>query len=80
MAVRSLSTANAELEELDEPAAEEPEELEELAPARVAEAPVALDPDPLDELLALEALVVPLAETTSPTCPDSETIVPSWGA
>jgi hypothetical protein len=37
------------------------------------------DPDELDELL-LEDLVVPLADTTSPTCPESETIVPSSGA
>ena len=32
------------------------------------------------EELPLEALVVPLADTTSPTCPESETIVPSSGA
>ncbi len=42
----------------------------------VAELP---DPDELEELL-LEALVVPLPETTSPTCPESETIVPLCGA
>ena len=37
------------------------------------------EPDELEELL-LEALVVPLADTTSPTCPESETIVPLCGA
>jgi hypothetical protein len=79
---RSLRTANAELEELDE----EEDDLEELdeplappsAEAPVAAAPVSA-PDPLEELL-LEALVVPLGETTSPTWPVSETIVPSSGA
>lgn len=78
--LRSLRTANAELEELD--AAEELDELEApvaLRPlAPVAPAPLA--PDPLEELLELEALVVPLPDTTSPTCPDSETIVPLSGA
>jgi hypothetical protein len=43
-------------------------------------APVALDPDPLDELLELDAFVVPLPDTTSPTWPESETIVPLSGA
>jgi hypothetical protein len=37
------------------------------------------DPEELEELL-LEALVVPLPETTSPTCPESKTIVPLCGA
>jgi hypothetical protein len=61
---------------LEEP---EPEELDEEPPAALEDpaaerpvpeallAPAALDPDPLDELSALEALVVPLADTTSPT-------------
>jgi hypothetical protein len=81
---RSLSTAKDELEELEEfealeeldapVAADRPEE-EALPPD--AEVP---DPDDPDELLLLDALVVPLADTTSPTCPESETIVPSPGA
>jgi hypothetical protein len=79
---RSLSTAKAELEELEEPEPEEDEE--EVPPVErpvAAEEPVAELPDPeeLEELL-LEALVVPLPETTSPTCPESETIVPLCGA
>jgi hypothetical protein len=80
--LRSLRTANAELEELDAL-----EELEALLVAPVAERPVApvpapavLAPEPPDELLELDALVVPLPETTSPTWPDSETIVPLSGA
>ena len=64
-----------EPDELAEPAAERPA-LDEEAPA----APVALDPDPLEELVVLEALVVPLPDTVSPTWPESETIVPSSGA
>ena len=85
--VRSLSTANAELEEpeaeeppvaLEDPvAAERPEEA-------AAEAPVALVPAPRIPIrwrsCALEALVVPLAETTFADLPESETIVPSSGA
>jgi len=51
------------------PAAERPEEVE---PVEVP------DPD-VDESL-LEARVVPPAETTSPTWPESVTIVPSCGA
>jgi hypothetical protein len=58
--------------ELDAPVAERPVE--------AAPAPVALDPDPLEALLELEALVVPLPETTSPTWPESWTIVPLSGA
>jgi hypothetical protein len=54
-------------------------------PAALPAAPPAAPPAPedaeeLEELAALEALVVPLAETTSPTWPGSETIVPLWGA
>jgi hypothetical protein len=60
--------AAEELEALDVPVLERPL------------APVTLEPDPLDELLELEALVVPLPETTSPTWPESETIVPVSGA
>ena len=89
--LRSLRTANAVLAELDPPeepdALEEPEELDEPAPERPEEeAPVPdpddadpEDPDPLEEP-ALEALVVPCAETSSPTSPVSETIVPVLGA
>ena len=42
--------------------------------------PVALAPEPLEELVELDAFVVPLPETISPTSPDSETIVPLSGA
>jgi hypothetical protein len=78
---RSLRTANAELEE-----EEEVEELAELVVVLderpVVEAPV--EPDPLvpvlEELAAVEALVVPAAETFSPTSPESVTIVPFVGA
>jgi hypothetical protein len=76
--LRSLRTANEELEE-------SPELLEALEP--VAERPVAapaapveLAADPLEELPVLEALVVPLPDTTSPSWPESETIVPLSGA
>jgi hypothetical protein len=74
---RSLRTANAVVEE---------EELAELVVVLderpVAEAPVAPDPlEPaLDELAAVEALVVPAAETFSPTSPERETTVPFVGA
>ena len=84
--VRSLNTANAELEELEAPDEEEPDEVDEpvaerpLLDEEAPAAPAALDPDPLEELLALEALVVPLPDTTSPVWPESETIVPSSGA
>jgi hypothetical protein len=77
--LRSLSTANAELEEpveldaLDAPVVERPAAL-------VALAPVALAPDPVEALLELEDLVVPPPDTTSPTWPESETIVPFSGA
>lgn len=73
IAERSLNTANAEFEELEEPEEGEPDELDEPAPVRPLldeEAPAAaaaLDPDPLEELLVLEALVVPLPDTISPT-------------
>lgn len=42
--------------------------------------PVVLAADPVDELTVLAALVVPLPGTTSPTCPESETMVPLSGA
>jgi hypothetical protein len=49
----------------------------------VVEAPPAA-PEPLDvvleELAAVEAFVVPVPETFSPTSPDSETTVPFVGA
>ncbi len=79
--LRSLSTAKEELEE--------EEELEELAapvalaPVAPVRAPVVAAPvveDPLEELDELDALVVPVPETVSPTWPESVTIVPSWGA
>jgi hypothetical protein len=78
--LRSLRTANDELVEPDE--LDAPVELDELAAERAAvEAPpVAAAPDPLEELLLAGALVVPLGDTTSPTWPESETIVPSSGA
>jgi hypothetical protein len=59
------------------------EALEPVAERPVAEAPAApveLVADPLEELAVLEALVVPLPDTTSPTWPESETIVPLSGA
>jgi hypothetical protein len=65
--LRSLRTANEELDELaeeDELAAEEPPVAER--PVAAAPVPVELEPDPLAELL-LDPLVVPLPETTSPT-------------
>ena len=83
---RSLSTANAELDEPVEPEPDEPEDPEEdaAAPERAEEeallAPDALDPDEPEEPPALEARVVPLADTTSPSSPESETIVPLSGA
>jgi hypothetical protein len=59
-------------------------ELEALSEARpVEEAPPtaeAPDPEDAEELLLLAALVVPLADTISPTWPERETIVPSSGA
>jgi hypothetical protein len=80
---RSLSTAKAELEVLEEPEPEDEEEDAALPAERavVAEPPAVELPDPeeLEELL-FEALVVPLPDTTSPTCPESETIVPLSGA
>ena len=75
---RSLSTAKEELEE-PEPELEEPvPEAAEAAPkADAAEedpVPEESEPDPV------EPLVVPLAETASPTSPESETMVPVAGA
>ncbi len=71
MELRSLRTANAELE-LEEPVEEEPEELDEPAPAPARPpvdeaAPAVLDPEPLEELALDEARVVPLPDTVSPT-------------
>ncbi len=81
IALRSLSTAN---EELDEPVEPEEDEADELAP------PVAADPRPLAPVVpsllpdeacdALDARLVPPPETVSPTSPESETIVPLSGA
>jgi hypothetical protein len=78
---RSLSTAKDELGELEDPEPDADEELPvALAPALV---PLLLEePLPLLLLLVLlvEAFVVPVAETFSPTSPESATIVPSSGA
>jgi hypothetical protein len=84
MEERSLKTAKALLEEPeDEEELEEPVVPVELAPVAERPEPLAADvpdPDEPEEELLLEALVVPLAETTSPTWPESVTIVPSCGA
>jgi len=76
--LRSLRTAKEELEE-------SPELLDVLEPVAgrpvaALAAPVELAADPLEELPVLEALVVPLPDTTSPSWPESETIVPLSGA
>jgi hypothetical protein len=68
--LRSERTANAELEEPEED--EEPVVLaepvaERAPPVEAPAAPALLDPDPAEELLVLEALVVPLPDTVSPT-------------
>jgi hypothetical protein len=63
---RSLSTAKEELEELEE--FEELDELDAPAAERPNKAPFADAPDPEEpEELLFDALVVPLADTTSPT-------------
>jgi hypothetical protein len=69
-----------EPEDDDEP--EEPVAPADPAPVaeRPEEVPLVEAPDPDEEESLLEALVVPLAETTSPTCPGSVTIVPPRGA
>jgi hypothetical protein len=70
-----LSTAKEEPEELLDELEDPVEPLgEEVLPVAPAELPL------LEALLALDALVVPVAETVSPTSPVSETIVPSCGA
>jgi hypothetical protein len=80
IALRSLSTANAELDELDEAA---PEDAFALVPP-VAPLPppasAADAPPPEDPSAELEALLVPPPEAVSPTSPDNETIVPLSGA
>ena len=79
MELRSVSTAKAELDELvEDEAADAPVVLARAPAAPVADAPV--PEEPLEELEELVALVVPLAETSSPTCPFSEAIVPLSGA
>lgn len=70
--LRLLITAKEELEELLDDSAE----LLGDEALLVGEAEALL----LEELLALDALVVPVAETVSPTSPESVTIVPSSGA
>jgi hypothetical protein len=64
-----------ELEEAEEPAALERPPAPDAPPA--ADAP---DPDVAEALAAVEARVVPLAETFSPTWPLREAIVPPSGA
>jgi hypothetical protein len=70
-----LSTAKDELEELLEEL-DDPVELlgDEVLPVAPVEELL------LEELLVLDAFVVPVAETVSPTSPESVTIVPSCGA
>jgi hypothetical protein len=70
-----LSTAK---DEPEEPADELEDPVELLGDEALPVAPV--EELLLEELLALDALVVPVAETVSPTSPESETIVPSCGA
>jgi hypothetical protein len=67
-----LRTAKDELDELLEEL-DDPVEL--LGDELLAVAPV--EELLFEELLAVEAFVVPVAETVSPTSPDSATIVPS---
>jgi hypothetical protein len=74
--LRSARTAKEELEEPVDPV--EPVE------AEVLERPVAAAPDvdelePVDELPDVER-VVPVADTSSPTCPESDAMVPVAGA
>ncbi len=80
MLLRSLSTAKAELEPVEEPL-DEPPVLEELVALLelVAVAPAPVDVEAADEE-ELEALLVPEPETVSPTSPERETIVPLLGA
>jgi hypothetical protein len=73
--LRSLSTANDELEEL----VEDEELLEPVAPAAAPPVPEE-EPVPEELSLPLDALLVPPPETVSPTSPPSETIVPFSGA
>jgi hypothetical protein len=70
-----LSTAKDEPEELLAELDDSVEPLgdEVLSPALVEELL-------LEELLVRDAFVVPVAETVSPTSPESATIVPSCGA
>ena len=79
MELRSVSTAKAELEEPVEAveAADAPVVLERALAAPAADVPV--PEEPLEELED-GALVVPLAETSSPTWPLSDAIVPLSGA
>ena len=79
--LRSLRTAKEVLEDPEVPDPLEPVEAP-APPAPAALAPTAEDPDPEapEEAPAEEALVVPFADTASPTSPESETSVPLWGA
>jgi hypothetical protein len=80
--LRSLRTANPELEELE--LLELPVALEELPPVAVLpeDVPVAapLEAVPPEEDELVEALLVPAPETVSPTSPLRDTIVPLCGA
>ncbi len=77
--LRSLRIANAELDELEESVDADVELDAAPAERALAAEPVAPAPDS-PELAVLAAFVVPLPETTSPTWPESETIVPLCGA
>jgi hypothetical protein len=77
-ALRSLSTAKEELELPVELEAEDEAAPVEERPA--PDAPVAPEPVELAELVVLDALLVPVPETDSPTSPLSVTSVPLIGA
>jgi hypothetical protein len=84
MELRSLRIAKVELEEPEESLADVLEEPAPVAAERPVEA-AALEPAApevvlLEEPLELEVLVVPPPETTSPTWPESDTMVPLSGA
>jgi hypothetical protein len=80
-----LSTAKDELEELPDELVDPAELLgDEVLPVAPVEGllleGLLLEELLLEELLVLAAFVVPVAETASPTSPESVTIVPSCGA
>jgi hypothetical protein len=57
----------------------EPERAAVDAPEAAAPVEAEVPVEPASELVD-DALVVPVAETTSPTCPDNDAIVPLSGA